>query len=182
MTTGSRNLRAEIDTIKQALKIEQGDQAAELERLIQVWRSASQTAAEEIFATVRDRVNKMGGVIAWRKKERDRKERMEEWSREGENEDEDDSDEDEDEEDEEGEGASKDPEVQARRQEAREAAREAKAAAREARELAKAEAAEQQEDKPASVDAADPFPDYEVRCLVFSLRLLLTLCRASRWT
>lgn len=44
--------------------------------LIAKWKAASREAAEEVFGDVRDRVNRMGGVGAWRAEGR----RREEWS------------------------------------------------------------------------------------------------------
>lgn len=44
--------------------------------LIAKWKGASREAAEEVFGDVRDRVNRMGGVGAWRAEGR----RREEWS------------------------------------------------------------------------------------------------------
>ena len=40
----------------------------ELEYLISKWKTASHEAAEELFRGARDRVNKMGGVGAWRER------------------------------------------------------------------------------------------------------------------
>lgn len=65
-------LRSTLDTHTQALKIESSSRDAELSRLVEVWRSASRAAAEELYGGVRDRVNRMGGVGAWRERERDR--------------------------------------------------------------------------------------------------------------
>lgn len=42
--------------------------------LIDRWRAASQAAAEEVFASTRDRVNRMGGVGAWQEREREQRE------------------------------------------------------------------------------------------------------------
>lgn len=65
-------LRSTLDTYTQALKIEHSSRDAELSRLVEVWRSAGRAAAEELYGGVRDRVNRMGGVGAWRERERDR--------------------------------------------------------------------------------------------------------------
>ena len=43
------------------------------------WRGAARLAAEEIFASARDRVNRMGGVGAWREQERERNRRQREF-------------------------------------------------------------------------------------------------------
>ncbi|MCJ1438704.1 hypothetical protein MMC27_008094 [Xylographa pallens] len=68
-------LLSTLDTHTQALKIESSARDAELARLITLWRLAARQAAEEIFAGVRDRVNRMGGVGAWREREREGRER-----------------------------------------------------------------------------------------------------------
>ena len=54
----------------------------ELEALIVKWKSASREAAEEIFGGVKDRVNRMGGVGAWREREREAKKRLSAWDEE----------------------------------------------------------------------------------------------------
>lgn len=75
-------LRAELDTYTQALKIETSGKDAELEALIAKWKSASRDAAEEIFGGVKDRVNRMGGVGAWREREMEAKKRFSAWEEE----------------------------------------------------------------------------------------------------
>ena len=67
-------LRAEKDKVDQALKIESSSRDEELGKLIRQWRMASQEAAEEVYADVRDRVNGMGGIRAWQERERKRAE------------------------------------------------------------------------------------------------------------
>ncbi|MCJ1460368.1 hypothetical protein MMC28_010748 [Mycoblastus sanguinarius] len=71
--------RSTLETSSQALKIESSPRDAELEALITKWRLASRAAAEEVYAGVRDRVNRMGGVGALRAKERESKERAWGW-------------------------------------------------------------------------------------------------------
>ena len=96
-----RNVRADIDTLEQALRIERrrqqqqvkhcgeaGDSkdidenssgpklqsgGARLESLIAKWRDVSRQAAEEIFEGARERISRMGGVSAWREREREKK-------------------------------------------------------------------------------------------------------------
>ncbi|MCJ1353048.1 MAG: ERAD-associated protein [Icmadophila ericetorum] len=63
-------IRTELDTHTQAVKIETSSRDKELERLIVLWKGASRSAAEEVYAKVKDRVNRMGGVGAWKEKER----------------------------------------------------------------------------------------------------------------
>lgn len=101
-----RNARTDIDTLSQALKIARSGRDAELEELIAKWRVASRTAAEEVFAKVRDRVNRMGGVGSWREREKKQEEWRREWDNEGRGQDkqEDGGDGEEDDEDEDGEG------------------------------------------------------------------------------
>jgi hypothetical protein len=64
------HLRTTLDTAQQAVKISTSATDAELEALIHKWRTASREAAEELFRGARDRVNKMGGVGAWRERSR----------------------------------------------------------------------------------------------------------------
>ncbi|KAJ5936566.1 hypothetical protein N7466_003016 [Penicillium verhagenii] len=58
-------LKADHDTIRQALRIEASDKDTELEALIIKWRRAGQDAAEEVFANSQERVVRMGGMAAW---------------------------------------------------------------------------------------------------------------------
>jgi hypothetical protein len=66
-------LRQSLDIAQQALKIESSNTDAELELLISKWKLASREAAEEIFRGAKDRVNRMGGMGAWRERERNQK-------------------------------------------------------------------------------------------------------------
>jgi Swi5-dependent recombination DNA repair protein 1 len=50
--------------------------------LIEKWRTASRSVAEELFATTRDKVNRMGGVGAWKAREKEGKERQQKWDQE----------------------------------------------------------------------------------------------------
>lgn len=50
--------------------------------LIDKWRTATRSAAEELFGTTRDRVNRMGGVGAWKDREKESKERQNKWDQE----------------------------------------------------------------------------------------------------
>lgn len=70
-----RSLRTELDTLSQALTIATSTKDAGLEALTKKWRDATRAAAEEVFATTRDRVNNMGGIGAWRQSEQ----RQQEW-------------------------------------------------------------------------------------------------------
>ncbi|KAF2493600.1 hypothetical protein BU16DRAFT_528867 [Lophium mytilinum] len=75
-------LRAEIQTLTQATALATSSTDADLEVLVDRWRTASRAAAEELFANTRDRVNRMGGVGAWRDRERDQRDRNAKWERE----------------------------------------------------------------------------------------------------
>lgn len=66
-------LRQSLDIAQQALKIESSHTDAELELLISKWKLASREAAEEIFRGAKDRVNRMGGLAAWREREQSQK-------------------------------------------------------------------------------------------------------------
>lgn len=71
-----RSLQQDIDTIIQATQLLKSGQDDRLELLVDKWRSASQGAADDVYARVRERVQRMGGVQAWRQGERDR---MKDW-------------------------------------------------------------------------------------------------------
>ncbi|TLD38546.1 hypothetical protein E2P81_ATG01089 [Venturia nashicola] len=64
--------KQDLDTLNQALAILSSSKSLELENLAEKWRTASRLAAEEVFAGARDKVNKMGGVGAWRERENER--------------------------------------------------------------------------------------------------------------
>ncbi|KAI9705922.1 MAG: hypothetical protein M1836_005328 [Candelina mexicana] len=65
-----RILREELETLEQALRIESSGEDNELQNLVHKWKSASREAADEMFTSVRDRVNRMGGPAAWRDMQR----------------------------------------------------------------------------------------------------------------
>lgn len=67
-------LRSDIQILSQALSLATSTKDEDLLRLIDRWRTASRAAAEELFATTRDKVNRMGGVGAWKDREREQKE------------------------------------------------------------------------------------------------------------
>ncbi len=75
-----RNVRNEIDTLNQAADLNSSTTDAELEEVTQKWRIATQTAAEELFGTVKERVCRMGGVQAWKDSEKQKVEKRNEWS------------------------------------------------------------------------------------------------------
>lgn len=53
-------LRAEIETLRQALRIERDATDADLQRLIDKWRGVGREAAEVLYGDVRERVNRYG--------------------------------------------------------------------------------------------------------------------------
>lgn len=74
------SLRSELDTAQQALRIERSGRDNELRTLIDKWKRVSQDVAEELFPYARDRVERMGGMRVWRKREKERLRRVrEEW-------------------------------------------------------------------------------------------------------
>ncbi|OJD35796.1 dna repair protein dds20 mei5 [Diplodia corticola] len=70
-----RSIRVELDTLNQALKIATSTKDAELQALTRKWRDATRAAAEDVFATTKDRVNGMGGIGVWKQNEQ----RQQEW-------------------------------------------------------------------------------------------------------
>jgi len=82
LDSACRALREDIDTLTSAAKILHSGRDAELEKLIACWKRVSRAAAEEVFAGVRDKVNRMGGVGAWREREREKREWLGGWDRE----------------------------------------------------------------------------------------------------
>ena len=72
-------LRSEIQILSQAQALASSTKDEDLQVLIDKWRAASRAAAEELFGTTRDRVNRMGGVGAWKEREREASERTMKW-------------------------------------------------------------------------------------------------------
>ncbi|KAH8432253.1 putative DNA repair protein Dds20/Mei5 [Aspergillus melleus] len=70
-------LRSELDTAQQALRVESSDKDTELEKLIAKWKTASQDAAEEVFAGAQERVARLGGMKAWKEQMRNNSTRWE---------------------------------------------------------------------------------------------------------
>jgi hypothetical protein len=71
-------LRQALDTAQQALKIQSSNTDVELELIIGKWQRISRAAAEELFAGAKDRVNRMGGVGAWRERNQKQTQRWDE--------------------------------------------------------------------------------------------------------
>ena len=72
LLTHLSSVSADLDKATQALSIESSTLDVELMSLIEIWRAASRQAAEEVYADVRDRVNSIGGLRAWRQWEMDK--------------------------------------------------------------------------------------------------------------
>ena len=68
-------VRNDIDALNQAAKYTSDSTDNDLKELAVKWKLASQAAAEEIFGSVKERVNRMGGVEAWRDSEKQKYER-----------------------------------------------------------------------------------------------------------
>ncbi|KAL5119779.1 hypothetical protein ACEQ8H_002385 [Pleosporales sp. CAS-2024a] len=75
-------LRNEMQVLSQAHTLATSTKDDDLVLLIDKWRTVSRAVAEELFATTRDKVNRMGGVGAWKAREREGKERQQQWDRE----------------------------------------------------------------------------------------------------
>ncbi|KAM3069256.1 hypothetical protein ACMFMG_010767 [Clarireedia jacksonii] len=79
-----KEVEQELEVVEQARKIERdsGEEGVidgELMRLCEKWRGASRGAAEELFAKVRDRVNRMGGPRAWKEMQKRQQEFQNQW-------------------------------------------------------------------------------------------------------
>ncbi|KAF2033098.1 hypothetical protein EK21DRAFT_98419 [Setomelanomma holmii] len=72
-------LRSEMQILSQAQTLATSTKDDDLVVLIDKWRTASRAAAEELFATTRDKVNRMGGVGAWKAREKEGKQRQQQW-------------------------------------------------------------------------------------------------------
>lgn len=66
------SLRAELDITTQAVKLSTSSQDRELETLIRKWRGVSRDVAEELYASAREKVNRMGGVGVWKERSKRR--------------------------------------------------------------------------------------------------------------
>ncbi|KAG9188058.1 hypothetical protein G6011_01981 [Alternaria panax] len=75
-------LRNEIQMLTQAQTLATSTKDDDLVVLVDKWRTASRAAAEELFGSTRDRVNRMGGVGAWKEREKESKERQMQWDKE----------------------------------------------------------------------------------------------------
>jgi Swi5-dependent recombination DNA repair protein 1 len=82
LTREIMQLRNEMQILSQAHTLATSTKDDDLVVLIDKWRTVSRTVAEEIFATTRDKVNGMGGVGAWKAREKEGEERRQQWDRE----------------------------------------------------------------------------------------------------
>ncbi|KAF2736502.1 hypothetical protein EJ04DRAFT_511003 [Polyplosphaeria fusca] len=82
LTREIMQIRSDIQILEQAHALLTTTKDADLELLVDRWRSASRAAAEEVFAGTRDRVNRMGGVGAWKQREKEQKEWRQKWDKE----------------------------------------------------------------------------------------------------
>ncbi|KAL7780214.1 hypothetical protein CFE70_010236 [Pyrenophora teres f. teres 0-1] len=82
LTREIMQLRNEIQMLKQAQTLATSTKDDDLVVLVDKWRTASRAAAEELFGSTRDRVNRMGGVGAWKEREKESKERRLKWDQE----------------------------------------------------------------------------------------------------
>lgn len=73
LTREAIDLRNDIQMLSQAHALATSSKDSDLLILVERWRTASRAAAEELFATTRDRVNRMGGVGAWKDRENEQK-------------------------------------------------------------------------------------------------------------
>ncbi|RMZ67425.1 FAD dependent oxidoreductase [Pyrenophora seminiperda CCB06] len=82
LTREMMQLRNEIQMLTQAQTLATSTKDDDLVVLVDKWRTASRAAAEELFGSTRDRVNRMGGVGAWKEREKESKERQLKWDQE----------------------------------------------------------------------------------------------------
>jgi Swi5-dependent recombination DNA repair protein 1 len=85
LTSLTLSARRTNETLSHALSLITSPQKdAELQSLARKWRSASRSAAEEVFGYARDKVNGMGGMRGWKKREKEMRDRMNQgWNDDG---------------------------------------------------------------------------------------------------
>jgi hypothetical protein len=77
--------RRDIETLNQALSIldtAASDRDGGLQLLISKWQQAARLAAEEVFEMAQTKIDRNGGVRAWRQQERDQREQRRTWEHE----------------------------------------------------------------------------------------------------
>lgn len=161
-----RDMRAEIDTLQQARRTLSSKRDIELKQLTQKWKTATRLVIEELFGVAVDKVNRIGGVQAWRGQEQRWQDRKREWAitdmeeeldralSESESDEEDDVDEMES-----GEDKSAKRERRDKAWEARQAKKEMRAQVREDATSSKQEAAEEPGDEASKATAPEPNND-----------------------
>lgn len=82
LTRAAISLRSDIQILSQAYALATSDKDEKLLALIETWRTASRAVAEEVFVGTRERVQRMGGVGAWREREREQKVWRNKWDEE----------------------------------------------------------------------------------------------------
>lgn len=73
------SLRSELDTAQQALRIESSSRDEHLRALTVKWRNISQKAADDLFDTAKEKVERMGGLHVWEQTEKERMRRSHMW-------------------------------------------------------------------------------------------------------
>ena len=61
-------LKRQLDTAEQAVKLSKSNQDEALQALVTKWKYTSREAAEEVFRGAKEKINRMGGVGAWRER------------------------------------------------------------------------------------------------------------------
>lgn len=82
LTRAITSLRSDIQILTQAHALATTNKDEKLLELIETWRTASRAVAEEVFVGTRERVQRMGGVGAWKDREREQKEWRKKWDEE----------------------------------------------------------------------------------------------------
>jgi hypothetical protein len=87
LRTRVRECKEELATCKAALKYEQHEEQDKVVRdLVVKWRRVAQKAAEEVFCMMRNKIDKMGGFIAWKQELVSKKKQSNRWNEEREQE------------------------------------------------------------------------------------------------
>lgn len=79
LITHIAQVRQDVNALTQAISLASGTKDDALNALIDRWTSAAREAAEEVFSLTKDKVNKMGGVGAWREREHEQREWQKQW-------------------------------------------------------------------------------------------------------
>ena len=60
--------KQQLDTVEQALQVLKHNKDEELQTLVAKWKNTSREVAEEVFKEAKEKINRMGGVGAWRER------------------------------------------------------------------------------------------------------------------